>query len=226
MQNNLPNKNLMINHYLQELHVLSSEIIRIFNEIESIVHSYKPGMEGVLSLPNIPDKYFFIQPEVFTRIASIQVHSANIKKLLFPTPRKKGEVKYKSDYRLLRTDELQSYFDMNLISELKNVKARNCLEHYDERLDKISFELWKGTIDKNYHIIASDVILSSDGALYGTPYYLNCYIIDSKIYKNAEKESDIGKLVTEANHIYAVTKNDLNITTKTGTIIPIPQNLS
>lgn len=91
MQNNLPNKNLMINHYLQELHVLSSEIIRIFNEIESIVHSYKPGMEGVLSLPNIPDKYFFIQPEVFTRIASIQVHSANIKKTsVSDTPEKRG----------------------------------------------------------------------------------------------------------------------------------------
>lgn len=223
--NELPEKNLLIDHYLQELHVLSSEIIRIFDEIENLVESRKPGMQAVFSMPNIPDKYFFIQPEVFTRIASVQVHSANIKKILFPTPRKKDESKYIADYRQKRAEEVQSFFDMSRIIEIKNAKARNSLEHYDERLDNISLRLWNGTIDKKYHIIATNTILSSEGALYGNPYYMNSYIIDSKMYKNAEKESDVGLLVQEAQYIFDVTKNDLNITTQTGSVIPIPRNL-
>ncbi len=186
MTNVLPNKNILIDYYLQELHVLSSEIIRIFDEIETLVKTRKPGMEAVFSMPNIPGKYFFVQPEVFTRIASIQVYSANIKKILFPPPRKKDESKYKSDYRQKRTEEVQAFFDMNRITEIKNAKARNSLEHYDERLDNISLRLWNGTIDKKYHAIATNIILSSEGALYMNPYYLNSYIVDTKLYKNAE----------------------------------------
>jgi len=221
MVNKLPDKNLMIDHYLQELYVLSSEIIRNFNEVDSIVRSKKPGMEAVFSFPHLQDKYFFIQPEVFTIIESIQVHSANIKKILFATPRKNKEASYKYEYRKKRESEVQSYFDMSKISEISNASVRNSLEHYDERLDNISLKLWNGTIDKNYQIIASNVILSSEGALVGTPYYLKSYIIDSKIYKNAERESDIGEIYTESKYIQNVTK-DFYLT---GSVIPIPQNL-
>lgn len=217
-----PDKNLLINDYLQELFALSSEIVKTFDQIETLVHSRKPGMEGVFTLPHAPNKYFFIQPEVFTKIATIQVHSANIKKILFATPRKKGEAKYKYDYRVKRAEEIQSYFDIEEISEIRISNVRNSLEHFDERLDNISLRLWNGTINKKYHIIASNIIISSEGALYGNPYYLKCYVIDSKIYKNAEQESNIGQLVSEAKYIRKTTK-DFQLT---GSVIPIPQNLN
>lgn len=225
MSKNLPDKNPMIDHYLKELHVLSSEIIRNFEEVEQIIGMHKPGDPGVISFPHIPDKYFFIRPEVFTRISTIQVHSANIKKFLFPTPRKKNEAAYKFEYREKRTAELQAYFDLDKISEIKNAKVRNSLEHYDDRLDNISLRLWNGTIDKQFQVITSNTILSSEGAIVGRPYYLNSYIIDSKIYKNAEEESNIGKLVQEARYILRTIEDDLDIDGQTGSFIPIPQNL-
>lgn len=47
MQNNLPEHNLMIDTYLQEIYTLSSEIIRIFDEIELIVNQTNLGTKGV-----------------------------------------------------------------------------------------------------------------------------------------------------------------------------------
>ncbi|QQP71218.1 hypothetical protein JHE06_05460 [Carnobacterium sp. CS13] len=226
MQNDLPEHNLMIDTYLQEIYILSSEIIRIFDEIESIVNRTNLGTKGVKYVKDNPDKYFFIQPEVFTRIATIQVHSANIKKILFAAPRKKDEAKYKYDYRINRVIELQKYFDMNRIHEIKNARTRNSLEHYDERLDNISLRLWNGSIDKKYHIIATNIITSKEEALFGNPYYLNCYVLDSKIYKNAEEESNIGNLATEAKYLFNVISNELNITKQTGSIVPISDNLA
>src|SRR5690606_5924040 len=222
MLENLPENNLLIDHYLQELRTLSSEIVRTFNEIESIVHSRKQGTEAVFTFPHIPDKYFFIQPDVFTRIASIQVHSANINKILFATPRKKNEANSKYDYRVKRSDELQKYFDMDRISEIRSNDVRNILEHFDERLDNISLWLWNRSIDGEYEVIASNIILSGEGALHGKPYYLKCYIIDSKIYKNAEKESNLGELVSEANYIRTVVESKLISNPQAGSIIIIP----
>ncbi len=219
MVNNLPDKNPMISHYLQELHVLSTEIIQNFQKVESIVNSKSPETEAVFSFPNNNDKYFFIQPEVFTMIDAILLHSANIKKILFATPRKRNESSYKFEYRKKRTEEIQSYLDMDKISEIKNIDVRNSLEHYDERLDNISLRLRNGTIDKDYQIIASNVILSSEGALYGTPYYLKSYIIDSKIYKNSERESNLGRIYSEALYIQNTTKEYY----LTSSVIPIPQ---
>ena len=105
-------------------------------------------MPGVMSM--VPNKYFFIRPEVFTRIANIQVHSANIKKLLFLTPRKQKEAKYKYHYRKQRVSQLQEYFDLENLTEIRNAEARNSLEHYDERLDNISLRLWNGTIAMHF----------------------------------------------------------------------------
>lgn len=219
----LPEKNIMINHYLAELASLSSEIIRIFDEIDSIVHSYKPGMHGVFSFPKIPGEFFFIQSEVFTRISSIQVHSANIKKILFPTPRKKSEAEYKYTYRVNRTDEIQKYFDLDKISEIRNSDVRNSLEHYDERLDNISIKIPNGTLSKDYHIVATNIIISSDGALYGNPYYLKCYVIDTRTYKNAEKESNLGQLILEAKYIYEITQKYKPGNHLSGSVIVLPQ---
>lgn len=226
MRNDLPNHNLMIDTYLQELYILSSEIIRIYKEIEIIISHTNIGTEGVKYIENNPDKYFYVRPEVFTRISTIQVHSANIKKMLFASPRKKNEAEYKFVYREKRASELQGFFDMNKISEIKNVKVRNSLEHYDERLDNISFRLWDGSIDKKYHIIATNIVTSTEEALFGNPYYLNCYVIDTKTYKNAEEESNIGMLFSEAYYLFNTLKNELKINNQTGSIVPISENLS
>lgn len=71
----------------------------------------------------------------------------------------------------------------------------------------------------------TNIITFKEKALFGNPYYLNCYIIDSKMYKNAEGESNIGILATEANYLFSVINDEIKINNQTGSIVPISQNL-
>lgn len=219
---NFPEKNLLLSYYLNEISYLCNEIVQLTNEIQHITNLHKPGMPGVISFPHQQNKIFFVNYEVFLKLANIQIHASNIKKIIFPTNRKNNEAKYKYDYRIKRTNEIQSYFDVSKIIEIRNSGVRNTLEHYEERLDLLSLELYNGTISSEYDIIASNLVLSSKDALIGKPYFLKSYIMDSMTYYNTHKQSDILAIYNEANYLIEQLKEVTGTTPISGGVIPIP----
>lgn len=224
MSEEFPKEVLFIKDYLQEVFILSDEIINLVEEIDNIVSEKRLGMEDVFNFPD-NDNFFYIEPRIFTKITSAIVHGANLKKILFATPKTKKEAQQKYDYRVLREYQLKKHFNSDDLSEVKKTMTRNSLEHYDERLDNISLKFWQGKISGKYDVVVNNIVLSSEGALIGNPFYLKCYIIDSQIYKNHETECDLKKLYSEVKLLKSQAKIALvgiGANPYSGTIIPIP----
>ncbi|TDL96675.1 hypothetical protein ERX27_07415 [Macrococcus brunensis] len=187
-------KQQMHGNYIQELFALSKEIVKLYDSVipklDDKVRDLEPGRNFIM-----------VDYSTFLTFSSIFVHCGNIRKLLIPSKRAKGEAKYIYDYRVRRTENLKQIISLSDLEEITNSKIRNTIEHYDEKLDKISLGVENKKLKKHYDAVISNTILSSKSVIEGRVLYLKTYFIDTAIYKNLDFESNIKSVYKEAQYI-------------------------
>lgn len=184
----------LFGNYIQELYALSNEIIRLYESvIPKLEDEYKDLDDG--------KNFMRIDYTSFLTFSSIFVHCGNIRKLLVPSNRMKGESKYVYEYRVKRTENFKKIISLSNIKEITNSKIRNTIEHYDEKLDKINIDIEREKLQKQYDAVISNMILSSNRVIKGRILYLKTFFVDTTIYKNLDFESNIKLIYNEARYI-------------------------
>ncbi len=178
------------------VHVYIHELWRLASEIVS-------KAEFVFNESRIPDSGYMIQvsPEIHSNIIYILINSANIKKLLYTSPHKrKDESKKQFEYRINRSKDLQKLFAEIDISEIKNSKVRNSLEHFDEKLDDINIK-FSGSKQDIFPAAAYNMTFSEWKVINPRVMPIRLYISSEKRFYNFNHCIDIGKLHAEASSI-------------------------
>lgn len=110
--------------------------------------------------------------------------------------------------RVERGRHLESLVNMSAIDHLLNLKARNSIEHFDERIDKLALKNYKKQIRNsivlyNMTISSKEVInaVLTDKTKHLKPYYLKVYVIDERTAYIDNKSLNLAKIKEEAVHL-------------------------
>lgn len=183
--------------YLSEVLILAKSIIKdcdiIFNKV----------------LPFEKRANIVVDYETQYLINTIIVSAGNIKNIFQPNKdRKHNETAVVHDTRINRGKHLESMLEMSAIDHLLNVKVRNGIEHFDERIDKLALKKYKKQINNslilyNMTISSKEVmqILLTDTYKDLKVYYLKVYVVDEKTAYIDNKSLDLAKLRDEAVYL-------------------------
>lgn len=163
-------------------------------------------------------------------INSIIVSAGNIKKLFYPEKnRRKNEAAALHITRIERGQQLESLLKMSNIEHLLNVKARNGVEHFDERIDKLALKQYKKQIKGS--LVLYNMTISSKRVIppllpnkfeHLKAYYLKVYVIDEKTAYIDNKSLNLDKLKEEAVHLKNIVSKILGEEPLGGSMIIIP----
>lgn len=156
--------------YLSELFILSDSILK---DCDTIFDSLSVPEEGYLIIVDHKNQYL---------INSIIVSAGNIKKIVKPnTSRYNKEAKTSHAYRVDRGKLLMNILQISGDETLFNIQVRNNIEHFDERIDKLSLKKQKGDeILAKKRMVLYNISISSRNVFYPEPYYLKAYIVEEK----------------------------------------------
>ena len=178
--------------YLHELYYLCDSILRETTNI----------FEGA----TIPSEGYMVQvsPVLHSRINSVLLYSANIRKLI-TTEEKKGKKESRKKYEIRQQrkelfDDLLK--DINL-KEITNSKVRNTLEHFEEYLDDLNLKLEKpnSEIKKDYPAAAYNMTFSEWQVFRPDVYPIRLYISKEQTFYNFNWSIDLGEIAKEAKAI-------------------------
>ena len=178
--------------YLHELYYLCESILRETSEI------FKEAA--------IPKKGYMIQvsPVLHSRINSVLLYSANLKKLI-TTHEQKGKKESRKKFNLRQ--QRKKLFDELLegieLKEIFNNQVRNRIEHFDEHLDDLNLKLNepKSKIKNNYPAAAYNMTFSEWKLMQPDVYPIRLYISKEKTFYNFDSSINIGKIEEEAKAI-------------------------
>lgn len=156
--------------YLSELFILSDSIIK---DCDTIFDSLSIPEEGYLMTVDHKNQYL---------INSIIVSAGNIKKIVKPnTSRYNNESKTSHAHRVDRGKLLTKILQINGDEKLINIQVRNNVEHFDERIDKLSLKKQKEDEKlANKRMVLYNISISSRKVFNPEPYYLKAYIVEEK----------------------------------------------
>ncbi|WP_239614694.1 hypothetical protein [Cohnella mopanensis] len=176
--------------YFHELANLSFNIIEYCNAI------FKKTETS--SVPS----YILVSPELHSKINTVLINAANIKKLVKTNPNKRmRETENQFQIRIMRSNTLwKSIKDLN-INEILNTKVRNSIEHFDEYLDE-----WLANVE-DYH--TSKVFMGIYNMTFSArEIYKNdilpirLYIVSERTFYNLKYTINIGTIYDEASRIF------------------------
>lgn len=118
---------------------------------------------------------------------------------------------------------------MSDIEHLLNIKARNGIEHFDERIDKLALKQYKKQINKslvlyNMTISNKEVIQAvlSDKTKHLKAYYLKVYVVSERTAYIDNKSLNLAKVKEEAVHLENIVSKILDEESPGGSMIVIP----
>lgn len=177
-------------------HIYIHEVWRLATEI--IVNC-----EYVFNEAKVPDEGYSIQvsSNIHSHIIYVLINSANLKKMIFTLPnRGKDESKKQYEFRLERSNLLKQLFNGIDITEIKNNKVRNTLEHFDEYIDKENLKFSGCELDSGLRA-AYNMTLSDWDVFFPRVYPIRLYVANEKKFYNMNFSIDIGKIYEEAKAI-------------------------
>ena len=176
-----------------------SKITPLFlHELFTLALAIKRNCEMLFNEAKIPEKGYVIQVDasIQSRLKAILDDAAQINNVLWPSPRRNNESEQMSRYRVVRGKLLRDMTGDIQMTEIKNHQVRDSLEHLDERLDRLSYELMvKGR--KQGKALAFNIIVSTKSAFKPFPYPVKVYVSSERVFYNMQWRSDIGKIYTE-----------------------------
>ncbi|MBJ3795501.1 hypothetical protein ACJYFV_16150 [Enterobacter asburiae] len=153
--------------------------------------------------------YFQIKYHVHSLINDILSDAANIKKLItIPTQKTRGESPKQFQIHVERSKFLQDKIKSVEISELKSIKVRNTLQHFDEYLDEVNLEASEGKL-RSHQIAVYNFVMSHWEAINPRPYPIRLYISAEKTYYNMKASVNLGKIYIEASRINEVIRGEI-----------------
>jgi len=153
--------------------------------------------------------YFQIKYHVHSLINDILSDAANIKKLItIPTQKTRGESPKQFQIHVERSKFLQDKIKGVEISELKSIKVRNTLQHFDEYLDEVNLEASEGKL-RLHQVAVYNFVMSHWEAINPRPYPIRLYICAEKTYYNMKASVNLGKIYIEASRINEVIRGEI-----------------
>lgn len=190
-----------------DIDITSMEITMVYiHELYSLCEAIVRETDEIFSEAVIPEKYESIQvsPVLHSRINSVLLYSANIKKLIkTPKTRRNNESKKRFELRQQRNEIFDDLLKNIEINEIFNSKVRNTLEHFEEHLDKLNLKLSEpnSKIKNEYSGAVYNIAFSDWKALKYDVYPIRLYIVKEQKFYNFEWSIDIGKIAKEAKEI-------------------------
>lgn len=145
-------------------------------------------------------------------INSIIVSAGNIKKLVLPDPsRHSNESKALHQNRVDRGNYLSNLLKISGEEDMLNLKVRNSIEHFDEKVDSLALKKHK----KNENLINNGSILynmslSSRKAIQPEPYFLKAYIVEERTAFIDNKPINLDSIQKEATGLRNLVSSLLN----------------
>jgi hypothetical protein len=186
--------------YLNEIFILTETIVR---DCDIIFNS--------LTIPE--DGYsMIIDHENQHLINSIIVSAGNIKKLILPNPSKySNEAKALHKTRVDRGNYLSNLLKISGEEDMLNIKVRNSIEHFDEKVDSLALKKHKNNENLiNNGFILYNMSLSSRKAFQPEPYYLKAYIVDERTAFIDNKPINLDSIHKEATELRNLVSSLLN----------------
>jgi hypothetical protein len=191
----------------QLVNIIQSKMISVYlHELFYLCLSVKRECEEIFLEAKIPEKGYMIQvsPVLHSRINSVLIYSANIKKLI-STPENKGKKESTRRYQLRKQREsmFSEFLNGIEIKEINNNKVRNTIEHFEEYLDELNLELENETneIKAKHNSAAYNMTFSEWQVINPAVYPLRLYIANEKKLYNFDWSIDIGKIYNESLEI-------------------------
>ncbi|APH36121.1 hypothetical protein [Bacillus velezensis] len=180
-------------------------------ELYSLADAIKRDCEEVFNEVKIPSEkgYYAIESsaKIHSKINSIVINAANIKKLIYPQEfRKKKESAKVYNARIARAQIFKTILGDLDLEEIKKTNVRNRLEHFDEYLDKAisTFQDENSTIKHKHALVSYNTILSHMKAIDPPVYPLRLYVSTEKVFYHLETSINIGKLYEEAKGLLGI----------------------
>ena len=181
------------------------------HELWCLTESIKKRCDKLFEETPLPAQgyYFKIDYSIHALINEILSDAANVKKLITtPAQKTKNESPEQFLVHVERSKFLQKKIKGVEISELKSVKLRNSLQHFDEYLDEANIEASKGKI-KTHQVAVYNFIMSHWEAINPRPYPIRLYICSEKTYYNMKASVNINKIYVEACNINSAIKSEI-----------------
>lgn len=161
-----------------------------YSEILILAKSIVKDCDEIFDKFALSDKQGFISVDYETqhKINSIVVTYGNIQKILKPeNKRKHNETAVVHATRVARGKHLKYLLEESGVNNLLDLRVRNGIEHFDERIDKLVLKQRKEQIKNSlilYNMTFSDktVIYSilSEKTKHLKPYFLKVYVVSEK----------------------------------------------
>ncbi|HAT7555678.1 TPA: hypothetical protein JAW29_002925 [Citrobacter freundii] len=182
------------------------------HELWWLTESIKRRCEELFRETPLPEQgyYFKIEYHIHSLINDILSDAANLKKLItIPTQKTRGESPRQFQVHVERSKFLQAKIKGIEFTELKSVKVRNTLQHFDEYLDEANIEASEGKL-KSHQMAVYNFVMSHWEAVNPRPYPIRLYICAEKTYYNMKASVNIGKIYSEAARINEVIRSEIN----------------
>lgn len=190
---------VVIPNYLREILILCEEYEREYHELEEMIKDHSQ----------------LSKDSIFPKLTTLVLHASNIKKLILQPNKKRKEEQWGTDFRNIRIQSIEQYYDVTRLIEIRNTKLRNSLEHYDERMDTFFSKLVsnRNTLIEDLHIeriIFNTTLPTRDFHNTKTTLLLKCFIISEMTYVNDGDELNLKKVYSEVIYLMERTKIALN----------------
>lgn len=178
--------------------VLEHMVSLYVNELYWLLHSVKTKSESLFDRCKVPEKgwQIMVDMEAFSLIKSIVDDSAQVANLISPSPQRKNEPEAKGVYRIERAKYLRGLIGEKLPAEILRQDVRDSLEHFDERLDRLTHRVSKN-IKKKGRAIAHNMVISEKSAFNPFPYPLRVYISAERVFYSLDWRVNIGRIYQE-----------------------------
>ncbi len=215
---------------VDEFKFTDSEIISIYlEELFWLASSIKANTERIFEKSQIPEKGYIIQVdrEIHSLIKSVIDEAAQFKNFLRPRGKMSNESEEEYRFRLERGKVLSSLFSSVDLNEILRDDVRNSMEHFDERLDKLSFTVRKNMRKKD-QLIAYNMVFSDKAVINPFPNPVRIYIAKERKFYIFGLTLDIGKIHEESEKILEILNKDprrRKITEPGGLLLPIKKRI-
>ncbi|MFE4112268.1 hypothetical protein [Kosakonia sp. YIM B13611] len=181
------------------------------HELWWLTESIKKRCEELFQATPLPEQgyYFKIDYNIHSLINDILSDAANLKKLItIPKKQTKDESFRQFQVHIERSKYLQDKIKGIQISELKSVKVRNTLQHFDEYLDEANIEASEGRLTA-HKMAVYNFVMSHWEAVNPRPYPIRLYICSEKTYHNMKASVNLDRIYREASAINEVVRNEI-----------------
>lgn len=181
------------------------------HELWWLSESIKRRCEELFKETPLPEKgyYFKVDYKIHSLINDILSDAASLKKLItVPTQKTRNESPKQFQVHTERSKFLQAKIKGLEISELKSVKVRNTLQHFDEYLDEANIEASEGKLGSHERALYN-FVMSHWEAMAPRPYPIRLYICADKTYHNMKASVNLGKIYLESSRISELLRNEI-----------------